>query len=203
MFIIGANGHTGTELIDLGLARGHQVTAFVRAAGKIARTDPRLNVVVGDPKSADSLAAALPGHDAVFSALGIRASEILRPITLLQDCAATTVAAMTRAGVKRLAIVSAATLFPGGGLMTRLVRGVLTNQVRDLVATEQIITATDLDWTIARPPKLDPTPVEHYRAEPGRLPDRAWAMSFRAVACFMLDAVEQGTHIREVVGLAA
>jgi putative NADH-flavin reductase len=31
IFILGANGNTGTQLIDLALARGHQVTAFVHA----------------------------------------------------------------------------------------------------------------------------------------------------------------------------
>src|SRR4051812_7029239 len=144
LFIIGANGRTGTELIDLALARGHHVTAFVRSAGKVTRADPRLQVVVGDPKDVDALAAALPGHDAVLSALGVKGSEIFGRITLLQECAATTVAAMTRAGVKRFAIVSAATLFPGGGPLFAIVRTVLRNQVRDLVVTEDIVRATEL-----------------------------------------------------------
>ena len=30
LFILGANGKTGKQLIDLALARSHQVTAFVR-----------------------------------------------------------------------------------------------------------------------------------------------------------------------------
>jgi len=201
-FIIGANGRTGTELIDLALARGHSVTAFVRSADKITRCHPQLQIAVGDPKSTDMLARVLPGHDAVFSALGVRAREIFRPVSLLQECAATTVAAMTRAGVDRLLLVSAATLFPGGGLRFALVRWLLAHQIRDLLETEQIVTATPLQWTIVRPPKLDVGVSEQYRAQIGRLPDGAWAMSFRAVALFMLVAAEQRTHTREIVGLA-
>jgi len=29
IFTIGATGHTGTQIIDLALSRGHEVTAFV------------------------------------------------------------------------------------------------------------------------------------------------------------------------------
>ena len=72
LFILGANGKTGTQLVDLALARGHQVTAFVRSPGKITRRHPRLQVQRGDPHSADELASALPGHDVVLSALGVR-----------------------------------------------------------------------------------------------------------------------------------
>lgn len=203
LFIVGANGRTGTELIDLSLARGHHVTAFVRSANKITRSHPRLQIVVGDPKDVNALAGALPGHDAVFSALGIRGREIFQRVTLLQECAATMVAAMTRASVRRLVLVSAATLFAVQDWRHALARRILKNQIRDLVVTEQIIRATDLDWTIARPPKLNAGPGELYRAETDRLPDGAWSMSFRGVARFLLDAVEQQTHVRQIVGLGA
>ncbi|PYQ02666.1 MAG: hypothetical protein DMF82_15390 [Acidobacteria bacterium] len=53
LFILGANGKTGTQLVDLALARGHQFTAFVRSPGKITRRHPRLQVQRGDPHSAD------------------------------------------------------------------------------------------------------------------------------------------------------
>lgn len=108
LFILGANGKTGTQLIDLALARGHEVTAFVRSPAKITRRHPLLQVQRGDPHSTDELAGALPGHDVVLSALGVRPPQAFRPHTLVQECAASTVAAMTRAGVKRLVLLSAA-----------------------------------------------------------------------------------------------
>src|SRR5512140_3159554 len=69
-FILGANGRTGSELIDLSLARGHQLTAFVRSPEKITRQDGRLRVVKGDPHDPEAMARAMKGHDAVLSALG-------------------------------------------------------------------------------------------------------------------------------------
>lgn len=202
IFLIGATGHTGTQLVDLALGRGHAVTAFVRSPHKITRRHERLGIVRGDPHDVDALAQALPGHDAVLSALGVQPPTAFRPHTLVQDCAATTVAAMTRAGVERLGIVSVAVLFPIPGLKYAFFRVLLKHIARDLAAAEDIIRATPLAWTIARPPRLFSSADESYRERVDALPDRPRAMSFRAVAAFLLDAVEQRRHVRELVGLA-
>src|SRR5579863_4631154 len=116
LFIIGATGHTGAQLLDLGLQRGHDLTAFVRSPDKITRRHQRLTVVAGDPLSTDGLAGALAGHDAVLSALGKRPPGAFRRHSLVEAGAASTVAAMTRAQVSRLVLVSAAVLFPLRGL---------------------------------------------------------------------------------------
>lgn len=203
LFILGANGHTGTQLVDLALARGHEVTAFVRSPAKMTRRHPRLRIVQGDPLSADDLARALPGHDVVLSALGVRPPSAFRPHTLVQDGAASTVAAMTRAGVKRLVLVSVAILFPEKGLRFALFRRLLAHIMRDLAGAEEIVRATTLDWTIARPPRLVDRADEAYRAERGALPAGGFTMSFRALAAFMLDAAKNGAYVHEVVGLAS
>src|SRR5262249_45890590 len=153
-FILGANGKTGTQLIDLALARGHEVTAFVRSPDKIARRDPHLHVVQGDPHHVDELARALPGHDVVLSALGVAPREALRPTTLLQEPAASRAAAMARAGGRRLVPVPVAVLSPEKGLRSTFFRWLLKHLMRDHGAAEPIVRASDLEWTIARPPRL-------------------------------------------------
>jgi putative NADH-flavin reductase len=202
LFVIGATGHTGTQIVDLALGRGHCVTAFVRSPAKIQRRDDGLSVVLGDPLSTDGLAAALPGHDAVLSALGMRPPAAFRPHTLVQDAAASTVAAMTRSGVARIALVSAAVLFPLRGAQYAFFRWMLQHIARDLAAAENILGATTLDWTIARPPRLAQRADDAYRERTGALPEPARAMSFRGVAKFLLDTVEQRTHVHDIVGLA-
>jgi len=201
LLILGANGHTGRQLTDLALGRGHPVTAFVRSPEKIRRRHPQLALQRGDPQDVHALARALPGHDAVLSALGVRPPQAFRPHAVVQDGAASTVAAMTRAGVKRLVLVSAAVLFPEKGLRFAFFRRLLRHVMRDLEAAEQIVRATPLDWTIARPPRLIDRLEERYRATRDALPARAFSMSFRAVAAFMLDAVEQRAYVHEIVGL--
>jgi putative NADH-flavin reductase len=201
LFVLGATGKTGTQIVDLALARGHQITAFVRSPYKIVRQHKALAVIRGDPLRVDQLARALPGHDAVLSALGPSTREAFRPSTLLAECAASTVAAMEMAGVNRLGIVSAAALFPEKGLRFAFFRWLLQQHARDLVAMETVVRATPFNWTIARPPRLVRSPEEKYRSASGALPPKSFVMSFRAVAAFLLDCVEQGTYARGIAGL--
>ena len=206
LFVLGATGHIGTHVLDLALARGHAVTAFVRSPLKLAaakRSDPRLRVVQGSLLSTDDLARALPGHDAVVSSVGPPAREAFRPSTLMAESAASVVAAMTTSGVKRLAIVSAAVLFPDSRLSFRFFRWLLRQHAHDLAAMEAVVRATELDWTIARPPRLVNGPGESYRWRDDALPQGAWSMPFRAVAAFLVDCAETGAHARALVGLGA
>ena len=202
MFVIGATGHTGGQLLDLALSRGHEVTAFVRSPQKIHRKDARLKIKAGDPHSVEQLAAALPGHDVVLSALGVRPPTAFRPHTLVEDCAASTVLAMQRSGVNRILLVSAAVLFPQRGLMFAFFRRVLKHISRDLAQAEDILRTSNVDWTVVRPPRLTNGANDRYRIAENALPKNGVSATFRGVAAFMLDAAEQHSHVRQIVGLA-
>jgi putative NADH-flavin reductase len=203
LLTLGATGRTGREIVDLALRNGHRVTAFVRSPQKIERRDERLVIRAGVPLDAEQLAAALEGQDAVLSALGLPPRQALRPSTFMAEAAASTVAAMRRAGVTRLAIVSAAVLFPGRGLQYRFFRWLLRHHARDLLAMEAVVRATDLEWTIARPPRLTQAKDERYRELPDALPPGSMTAPFRAVAAFLLDSVERRRHVNEIVGVTS
>jgi putative NADH-flavin reductase len=202
LLVLGATGKTGSEILDLALDHGHRVTAFVRSPHKIRRQHERLTLASGDARDTERLSAALLGHDAVLSALGQPPRQALRPSTFMAECAASTVAAMKRSGVSRLAILSAAVLFPGTGLRFAFFHWLLANHARDLVAMETVVKATDFDWTITRPPRLVHARSETYRTQVGALPEDGFTVSFRAVAAFMLSAVEHRSFLSQVVGLA-
>jgi uncharacterized protein YbjT (DUF2867 family) len=108
---------------------------------------------------------------------------------------------MTSSGISRLTIVSAAVLFPEKGLFFAFFRWLLKHHARDLRAMEDIVQASGLEWTIARPPRLRKSPDATFRALHNALPPGSRVMSFRSVAAFMLDAVEHRSHVAEVVGL--
>ncbi len=202
LFVLGATGHTGTHIVDIALSRSHDVTAFVRSPQKITRRDPRLKVVVGDLLDADQLAKQIVGHDVVLSALGTRPPQAFRPHSVVGECAASTVAAMTKTGVNRIVLVSAAVLFPEKGISFAFFRWLLQHISRDLGTAEDIVRSTQLDWTIVRPPRLTNGQYTNYRIAREALPAKGNVASFRAVAAFMLDSAEQKSHIRELVGLA-
>jgi putative NADH-flavin reductase len=214
LFVLGANGRTGGAILDIAYARGHHITAFVRSPEKLEPARLRLTsaglgghagsltVVQGNPLRTESIAAALPGHDAVLSAIGPHPREALRPSTLVTDCARATVEAMRASGITRLAIVSAAVLFPEKGLYFAFFRWLTTHHRRDLLAMEQLVRESGLEWTIARPPRLTASPDASFLAVRDALPVGSRAMSFRSVAAFMLDAVERRSHVDEIVGLS-
>ena len=67
----------------------------------------------------------------------------------------------------------------------------------------KIVRASDLEWTIARPPRLVKAHDARYLAARDALPaDGAFSATFRGVASFLLDAAERRERVRETVGLA-
>ena len=198
LFVIGATGRTGREVIQQALARGHHVTAFVRSPESITLRNERLTVLKGNAMDEHQLSDAMRDHDAVLSTLGPR--EVFKPNSLLQDSALATTRAMSRSGVKRLVVLSAAAHFPG--IPNRIASFILRNHMRDSLAMEKIVQANGLDWTIARPPRLTQQQYTTYRSRECAAPKMGFTLSRKAVATFMLDAIEQKKHVRKIVGIA-
>jgi putative NADH-flavin reductase len=198
LFVIGATGRTGQEVVQQALERGHQVTAFVRSPETVTVRHERLSVLKGNVTDEDELSEAMQNHDAVLSALGPR--EVFKPSAILHDSAVATTRAMQRSGVKRLLILSAAAHFPG--IRNRIVSFILRNHMRDSLAMEEIVRANGLDWTIARPPRLTQENYSTYRSVEGAAPKMGFTLSRKAVAAFMLDAIEQKKHFQKIVGIA-
>ena len=198
LFVIGATGRTGREIVQQALARGHHVTAFVRSPESMTLKNDRLTVLKGDAMDENQLFEAMQNHDAVLSALGPR--KVFKPSSLLHDSALATTRAMKRAGVKRLLVLSAAAHFPG--IPNRIVSFVLRSHMRDSRAMEEIVQASGLDWTIARPPRLTEEDYTSYRSREGAAPKMGFTLARKAVAAFMLDAIEQQKHFRKIVGIA-
>lgn len=199
LFILGATGGIGRQLVDQALERHHQVTAFVRSPEKLGARPDGLTVIQGDVHNADAMSRALAGHDAVLSTLG--------PPGPARNTARTTTAAMQSAGIDRLLVVGVAALFPDIGMFGRLLRNTLLRNVADDSAEmERIVKATSFDWTIVRPPRLTNGPrTEYYGVAVDHLPKGAGGnatISRADVAYFLLDELEHPAYSRQVVGVA-
>src|SRR5438128_11178458 len=166
LFVIGATGRTGREIVEQALARGHRVTAFVRSPESINLQDERLTVIEGSALEEDQLANTMQNHDAVLSTLGPR--KVFKPGSLLHDSALATTRAMNRSGVKRLLILSAAAHFPGAP--NRIASFIMRSHMRDSLEMEKTVQASRLDWTIARPPRLTQGDYFNYRSQEGAPP---------------------------------
>src|SRR4051812_40157788 len=113
--ILGATGTTGQHVLEKALASDHDVTVLVRDAGKVKQKSPKLTVLVGSVTSADDVAKAIHGCDAVISTLGPRENK--DPIC--PTAAEALVQAMKREGVKRVVWTSAAGVGDSAGPTTK------------------------------------------------------------------------------------
>jgi putative NADH-flavin reductase len=198
LFVLGATGKTGGVLVAEAVPRGHHVTTFGRSAFSGPYKAQVLNLE-GNPMSEAELAEALPGNDAVLSVLGTRG---LGATSVLEDSSRATIAAMSQAGVKRLVILSSALLDSHIGLINRIVsRTILRHFSSDQRAMEKRVTASDLDWTVLRPPRMtDSAPDGQSTATLGDPPDSSgMTITKEEVARVMLDTVENHRYIRQLV----
>ena len=198
LLVIGATGNVGTAVTDKALSRGHSVTAFVRRSSLPRQA--RLTTVVGDPRKVEDLLGALPGHDAVISCLG---NPSAADQGLVTASATAMVQAMDNLNMRRYLVLSGALLFPTLHPVLLLLRTVLATKLADGRAMEQVVRASDLDWTIVRPPHLKHgSRAAGYQAKASARPTNRWsAMQFTDLADFLLDAVEGKQFVREIVGV--
>jgi len=140
--ITGGTGFVGSTLIDLTLAGGHQVRALTR------RPQPPRNGVTwieGALDTPDALDRLVAGADAVIHVAGVvnapsRAGFASGNI----DGTRAMIAATTRAGLRRFVQVSS--------LAAR--EPTLSAYGWSKAEADALLTASDLDWTIVRPPAV-------------------------------------------------
>jgi putative NADH-flavin reductase len=158
--IFGATGGTGTCLTEQALAAGHSVTAVVRDPARLAvPAHPRLRTItVPDVTDPAAISPAVADADAVLSGV---APSGTGPSTLRQDSTRSIIQAMQKTGARRLLVISGSVVADQGEspylryLLKPLVRRTFLRHVNtDFRGAEDEIHASDLDWTIFRPPSL-------------------------------------------------
>ncbi len=167
--VLGATGRTGVHVLDRALAAGHEVTAAVRNPAAISNRDRRLRVMESDVTSAESLAEAMRGSDAVCTVLGSTSPR--KPTTLYSASIAAVIGAMGQTGVRRVVAVTAIPAEPDElktfmdrHVVHRLLHVFFGGGYDDMVRMEQLLRTSDTDWTVLRPPRLtDARPRDRYR----------------------------------------
>jgi putative NADH-flavin reductase len=189
--VFGASGGTGRELVRQGVAQGHTVTVFVRNPAAFTGGD-HLRVVVGDARDAKAVAQAIPGQDAVLSALGGSLSDD----SLLPEAMGHILSAMQQAGVRRLIALGASGALPGAGkrlspvtqFFLRIIEStILKKPFQAQRAMLMLIEASDTEWTVVQPPRLLNAPGRgQYRVDGEALPAGGTRIARADVASFML-----------------
>lgn len=198
VIVFGASGHVGAYFVRLAAERGHRVTAVVRGQTQ-HETPSGVELVRGDVLDPAFARSVVPGHDTVVSGVGMRYAhpwaKRRSPDDLTARATANLVGAMRAAGVRRIAIVSAAGVGdsrPGLNVTMRVMLAVSNVGVAyaDLERAEAVLRESDLDWQAVRPTRL----THAARTDRVRLADRfatTGSIGREDVAAFMLRELEQ------------
>src|SRR5262245_12646813 len=160
--VLGASGGCGRWVTHLAGEGGHQITALVRPDTPF---DAPAQVAVrrGSVLEESDVLGVARSHDVVVSCIGPQRvnpknpwSPLRPPAHVAERSAHVIVRAMQRAGVRRLVAISAAgvadSLTKTNGIMRWLIaKSTVGEMYADLEAMEQVLHASDLDWTAVRP----------------------------------------------------
>lgn len=212
--IFGATGGTGTHLAEQALAAGYDVTAVVRDPARLTiRTSPsalatRLQVSTADIMDPAAIIPAVAEADAVLTAIGPHGTGVT---TVSQDSTRSIIAAMQKAGTRRLLTVSGSIVADEGEsaylryLIKPMARRTFLRHVcTDMRAAEAEVEATDLDWTIMRPPRLTDGPATgRYRTRIDGGLRRGLTVSRADLAACMLSAISDPATVRTHIAIAS
>jgi putative NADH-flavin reductase len=187
--VFGATGGTGIELVRQAQEAGHAVTAVVRSA---ADFPAGVEVVRADVMDPAAIEAAVTGRDAVISAIGHRPGHD-EPVCA--PAASSISTAMTATGARRLVVITAAghVTDPHDDFVTaKIAKPILWRFLRpsftDFIATEKVVRASGLDWTIMRPPRLTRGGHKPYRTAVDHVVRRGGSISRTDLATATLAA---------------
>ena len=204
VLIIGASRGIGLAVTRTLLERGHRVRAFARGATAMPLEHERLEKADGDALSADDVRASLEGIDAVVCALGVPFDLRLftGPISLFSESTRVLLPVMQEAGVARLVAVTGfgagnclGAIHPLQRIGFNLVFG---RAYADKSVQEQLIKASELDWTLVRPGVLtNGRARSDYRVLVRPDEWRNGIVSRASVADFVANALENRSFIGE------
>jgi len=202
--VIAANGRLGKAFVEAALKAGHSVRGGVRGVSTLA-AHPNLEIVSCDATNADELRVLLAGQEVVVSAIG----HVKGSAPDVQTVATQVIVdVMTELGIKRYVDVTGTGVRFAGDKITLIDRflnlgvGIMDpSRVKDGVDHQEVLKASDLDWTSVRVLKL-----QNVEPKPFVLrlhgPTKAF-VGREEVAGAMLQVVESGEFLREapIVGV--
>ncbi len=207
VLVLGANGPTGRRTVQLALDRGLGVEALTRRPQTFPIRHERLRVIAGDATDPATVDAAVAACDAVVSVIGT--AFTWRPVEVYSATARLVVAAMERHGQRRLLAVTSAGVRPAdaheGGVVQGLVFSLFRRTVGrtvydDMEEMEAIVSASDLDWTIVRPPGLTDEPGTAYAVAENRIDGPYCARG--DLSAMLLDQLDDDRFVRRIAAVA-
>jgi len=198
--ILGGTGRVGREVVAQAVKAGHVVNVVSRSRERVAALAQPITGVDGDVTFADVVDRAVAPADAVISTLAHSKNS---PDDVMTQAMRHTLAAMERHNVQRVVVLSCASVPSEGeavnplqrisGLFRSMPSGV---EAKDLAEQGRIVSASDLDWTIVRAPRIVDRPATG-NIERSLQASSGGDIGVEDLAAFLLACAVNGLHIRE------
>ena len=203
--IFGATGKTGKLLTEQSLAKGHQVTVYVRNPNAVSIQNPNLKIVVGNLDEKLKLKDALKGAEACFSTLGgnsltKRSPQLISGIDNIVRVAEDEV-------VPRFIYLSSFGAGDSKSLMPAILKFFMVDlflriPLADHNLNEHRIMNSKLHWTLVRPGGLTDGPqTGNLFYGTNAFKQGKTSISRADVAAFMLAQLEDSTFTKKAVWL--
>ena len=204
--IIGASGGIGLEAVKRGLNRKHTMTTLSRSEIKLGEKE-KLKMIIGDATNKADLLNAIQNAEAIIVTLGTVKNT--KSTTLFSDFAKLMVE------INRENRIDIPFLFVTGfgagesknyvsWLIKLFLKYLLKDVYADKTKMEEIITESDLNWTVVRPGRLlDKALTEKYRVENKLFKGINIGGVNRAdVADFLIKQAENQTELKKYIGIS-
>lgn len=156
--IFGASGKIGSRLVKKALAEGDSVVVYVRNPDKLQIRHENLKIVTGQLNDEIAMTTAISGADVVISALGPnmggKGGDTSTPVA---NGHVLIIKIMENLGKKRLVTLATPTVRAAEdknsvffSLLRKMAPGLMGHAVRDILKLGEVVTASNLDWTVIR-----------------------------------------------------
>ncbi len=200
--LIGASAGIGLEAVKRGLDRNHSITTLSRSNIEIEEKK-LLNVIIGDATNKADLLSSIQNADALIVTLGT--SKNMNATTLFSDFAQLMVEIHKENKIDIPFIF--VTGFGAGeskNYVPWLVKMFLKDVYADKTKMEEIITNSDLNWTVVRPGRLLVKELtEKYRIENKLFKGiNVGGINRADVADFLIKQAEEQTELKKYIAIS-
>ena len=204
--IIGASVGIGLETVKRGLDRNHSITTLSRSGIEIEEKKS-LKVILGDATNKADLLSSIQNADAIIVTLGT--SKNMNATTLFSDFAQLMVEIHKENKIDIPFIF--VTGFGAGEsknyvpwLVKMFLKYFLKDVYADKTKMEEIITNSDLNWTVVRPGRLfDKELTEKYRIENKLFKGiNVGGINRADVADFLIKQAEKQTELKKYIAIS-
>lgn len=207
VFLFGATGGTGNEVLAKLLEQKHQVVVLARNPDALSVSDDNLKVVKGSIYNPETYQDELAKCDLVISALGTGTSR--KPTDIYSKGGQQIISAMQKANKKRLITLTAGAFDPTDPatrnfIIKYIVQPLFKNIYSDMQKWETILeNSQDIDWTIVRPSRLTNGQAKgDYRVQLNHCPKGGGKISRKDLADFITKQIGSDKYIHQKIAIA-